>query len=304
MLFLLNVGLYRVLPPADRDYFLAPARTYWLEFDQPYFSVGWYGIETSDTGITYKWTRSTDAWITLPLRTQADLELIIRLYMLPESAPDAFRVIVDDTEIPLVRDDHVYRGIIPLDARRHPDEITVRFIAPSTVFIPDVEPSSSDLRTLGVAVDWLIIRPVTMPGRLYEFDALTPGGTNWYGSETDTGMGFNFRWTAAESADLPVDNLPTGIPFRVEVALVSVFVPGGLEQFSLSLDGVPLETTRADRDGRFVFTADVPARTESEGVFTFSVPAVSSPALEGHGSDERLLGAQVDWMRIVIEDND
>lgn len=301
VLLLLNLGLYRVLPPADRDYFLAPSRTYWLQFDQPYFSVGWYGVETSDTGITYKWTRRPDAWITLPLRAQDDLELIIQLHLLSEPMPDAFGVVVDDTEIPLVRDDHVYRGIIPLSARRSPDEITLRFIAPQTIYLPDVDPSSNDQRTLGVAVDWLIIRPVTMPGRLYEFDTLTPAATNWYGSETDTTTGFNFRWTSAESADLPVDNLPIGIPFRVEVALVSVFVFDGLEQFSLSLDGEPLELTRADRDGRFVFSADIPARTQSEGVFTFSVPSVSSPVLEGRGSDERMLGAQVDWMRIIVE---
>lgn len=298
ILILLNLGLYRVLPPAQRELYLAPARTFRLEFDVPYMSIGWYGTETSAIGETYKWTRRHDATLTLPLMNQQDdLELKLRLVYL--QSPDSLRIAANETDIPLTRNGTEYQGIIPASALIDSDEITLHFITDS-MHIPGLANlASQDYRSLGVAVDWLILQPITRPGVLYEFDPLTPVGTNWYGTEVDESSGMNFRWTSALSADLPVDQLPTGVPLRIEVGVNSTFVPDALDSFSLALDGETLALTRTAREGRTLFEAEASPRTVQTGTFTFSVDSVGSPLADGRGNDDRILGIQVDWLRIT-----
>lgn len=291
------------MPPPQREWFLSPQRSYRLNFDQPYSGIGWYSTERDDNGTSFKWTSLTQAEIMLPLQAQDDLAVTFSVInALDERLIEALTFYADDTPIPLQRSDDLFRGFIPRAALTNPASIRLRFIIPYLITPRSVNPDSVDMRTLGIAVDWLDIRPVSRPGELYEFDVGTPNDSEgWYDVEIDDSNATTFRWMRTTDADLLLP-IPQGRVFRVEVGIIGAITPDVLDSFSLELNGITLELERTTQWERQIYTAAAPAQTTGEGRFVFQVDAVYSPLELGTGNDSRPLGLQVDWLRIINMD--
>ncbi len=300
VLVALQIGLYRILPPPQREWFLPPQRSYHLDFDHPYSGIGWYGTEQDENGITFKWTSLPEAEIVLPLDAQDDLEVRFSVTRtMDETLLDALTFYANETPIPLERTDDVFRGFIPRAALTNPDSIRLRFITPRVIAPRNTNPESGDLRVLGIGVDWLDIQPVSRPGELYEFDVEIPDDSEgWYGVEIERSNVTTFRWTRTTAAPLSL-SIPQGRPFRVEVGIISAIKPEVLDSFLLELNGSALELERTAERGRQIFTGIAPAQTTGDGRFVFKVDAVYSPLELVIGNDSRPLGLRVDWLRMT-----
>jgi hypothetical protein len=300
VLVALQIGLYGVLPPPQREWFVTPQRSYRLNFDQPYSGLGWHSTERDENGMTFKWTSLAQAEIMLPLQAQDDLEVRFSVTKaMDERLIEALTFYADETRIPLQRTDDLFRGFIPRAALTNPTSIRLRFIIPYLITPHSVNPESDDLRALGIALDWLDIHPLSRPGELYEFDVETPNDSEgWYAVEIDDSNATTFRWTRTTDAYLLLP-IPQGRGFRVEVGIIGAITPDVLDSFSLELNGITLELEQTTQWGRQIYTAVAPSQTTSEGRFVFKVDAVYSPLELATGTDSRPLGLRVDWLRMI-----
>ncbi len=166
---------------------------------------------------------------------------------------------------------------------------------PSVSRPSDLNPGSSDTRTLGAAFDWLIVRPLADNNTLYEFDQGCTPEAGWYGSETDGVDGSTFCWTAATDATMPI-HVPRGKAFTLEVGITEAITPEVLATFRLEIDGTALDAQAAAHAGRLIYTAEVPPIDADAAVVTFHVDQLGTPSPDS--GDHRSLGVRVDWLRI------
>lgn len=163
-LILLNAGLYGLLAPTQPIPVLTPASSYRLEFERGLIGMeGWNAVEQTDEGITFQWTNTSPASIIFPLQYTGAMEIEFEtLQAIQDQMYTDLRLMANNQLIALERRDKHYRGIIPaevLDARA--STVTLSFYTPPPIRPADQDPNSSDIRLLGIAFDWLDLRPLT-----------------------------------------------------------------------------------------------------------------------------------------------
>lgn len=163
-LILFNAGLYGLLSPTQSMPVLTPAAQYRLEFDHGLIGMeGWNGVERTADGITFQWTSASPASISVPIISSGPLNVEFELLQAVQDDMLAHvELHVNNHLIALDRRDKHYQGFIPatvLDPQSH--TLTLMFYTPPPVRPADLDLTSSDIRLLGVAFDWLEIRSVT-----------------------------------------------------------------------------------------------------------------------------------------------
>jgi|GEM_PF-4612415 len=302
ILVALNLALYGVLPPTTVEWYLPASRSFRLDFDQSYYTNGFYGAEFDRDQLSYAWTSSPQALLHLPILARNDLKVIFALAQaIDDDYYNELTLRVGETPIALTQSEtHLYSGVIPSSAfGGAADRMTLIFTTPDVMVAQRLDPLLSDTRALGIAFDWLTIQPMTETGRNYEFDDATPvRDDHWYGPEIIDDTAVDFRWSGVPSADMTIQ-LPLNRAFTLEVGVIDAMSDATIDSFALLLNGAPLPLTREDRDSRHIFTASVPPQTDQQGILTFRVPDVRSPAEEDPQSqDNRPLGVSVDWVHI------
>jgi hypothetical protein len=142
-----------------------PLESITLDFDSPAPGNGWSYPEISPSGETFLWTSLPTATLFLPLATDHDALLEFRVIMaMASDLLDGLTLSVNDEPIELVsvRDDAgagIFHGTITrsiLAAGSKP--VVLTFHIDRTLIPVFVLPNSDDLRTLGLAFDWLHIQ--------------------------------------------------------------------------------------------------------------------------------------------------
>jgi hypothetical protein len=136
-----------------------------LDFDDLVPGKGWSPEETYYNGVTFRWMDSLDATILLPLATDRDASIDFRV--LYTMSPDILRSLtlrVNDQPIPLSASNEpdggtIFHGTIPQSALAADARTTILDFHINRTLIPKlVLPYSEDPRSLGLALDWLVIR--------------------------------------------------------------------------------------------------------------------------------------------------
>ena len=138
-----------------------------LNFDEPVAGHEWYSTELDPRGVPYRWSGPlTRSSVDLRVDTGADLE--VEILVASAVAPDVLeglRLEVHGTSIALrvlAQPDGARRvsGVIAqrvVAAGEH-QSVRLDLDVPRTVAVRDIEPASTDARTLGIAVAWIGLR--------------------------------------------------------------------------------------------------------------------------------------------------
>jgi len=143
---------------------MSPVSRFRFEFDATsmlYQGSGWASPERTGDGMSFQWTVAREATLMLRLHDDEDLAVDMRI---PAAAPDVLagvELAVNGQSIGLMVAGEVYSGVIPASALPANGGVSeLRFSVPRLVVPAEVDPQSSDRRTLGLMLDYLVIRPV------------------------------------------------------------------------------------------------------------------------------------------------
>lgn len=132
------------------------------EFDGEYRTSGFYTPEYGD--YNFQWSISPTSDITLPVKVESDLQLqfLVRTEITPGSI-DNLVVSVNGNVVSFTheqtQDGVLFTGSVPQFSNSD-NLATVTFATIDPVAPQDIDPSSPDVRKLGLAFDWLTIEPV------------------------------------------------------------------------------------------------------------------------------------------------
>lgn len=296
VLVLVNIGLYSVLPQTQATSQADRPRSLYFDFDAP-TGTGWYRAETSGDGTTFQWMSNDEAALQFTISARDTLEVVFRVVNGLPDMTDALQLTVNGLLIPLDHSGDRFSGVIPQEIlTTQPNNLNLVFRVPSVSRPSDLDPNSTDTRTLGAAFDWLIVRPLADHTTLYEFDQGCTRDHGWYVSEVDGSDGSTFCWSSATDATLSI-RVPRGKAFTLEAGIVEAITPDALASFRLEIDGSPLTAQPESHAGRMIYTAAVPPLDADSALVTFHVDQVGTPPQPS--SDQRALGVRVDWLRVT-----
>ena len=276
-----------------------PLRAIHLEFDGPIEGKGWYRAEIREGGRSFAWTSAATATIDLLLQADRDLDVVFSTNagVVPTMA-DSLTLTVNGQPIALhkIKEDNSYRfmGVIP-QALLDPNEGLVSLVFQTA---PPVSPASlgrgsKDKRELGLAFDWLDLKPHSSLVSL-DFDRSVPG-TGWYPPETDAG-GASVAWTSDNSATI---TMPVTDPGALAlIARVEGTDKAALASLAILVNETPVRLSRREDGDAWVVRALVPATTVGEGrqdvTLTVKVDRLR-PGTDAKGN-KRQAGLAFDWL--------
>jgi len=283
-----------------------PLRAIRLEFDGPIEGSGWHRAEVREGGRSFAWTSSETATIDLLLQADRDLDVVFATNsgIVPGMA-ESLTLKVNGESIALrsLKEDGAYRfmGVVPLSLL-DPNEGLVRLEFHTA---PPVSPASlgrgsRDKRELGLAFDWLELKPHSSLISL-DFDK-TPPGRGWLPPERE-GADTTLAWMSATVASL---TLP--LADRGDLALIArVRVPdeAALAALTMSVNGTGVRLVKTP-DGnaavvRALVPADVVGEDATDAVLTFSVDQLRIQT-EKDGTRRRV-GIAFDWLHLYAANN-
>ncbi|NDJ78711.1 MAG: glycosyltransferase family 39 protein [Chloroflexi bacterium] len=133
-----------------------------FEFGSPVPGVGWENPERLDAA-TWTWMNATEATFALALASSAELEVTFQVAnVLDQALLDGVVLLVNGEPVALERTTldsaDVFTGVLPLSEA---GQIVLTFQIEQTVSLAELDPSSPDMRQLGLALDWLRLAPVS-----------------------------------------------------------------------------------------------------------------------------------------------
>lgn len=276
-----------------------PLRSIHLDFDGPIEGTGWNRAELREGGRSFAWTASATATLDLLLQADRDLDVVFMTNSgVVPTMPDSLTLTVNNQPIPLrkIKEDFNYRfmGVIP-QSLLDPNEglVTLVFHTAPPVSPASLGRGSADKRELGLAFDWLDLKPHSSLTS-FDFDRPAPGD-GWYPPEKDE-AGASVAWMSETGATL---TLPVTDPG--DLALMARLEgpdKAALASLSLLVNETPVRLVRRDDGDAVIVRALVPATTVGEGrqeaTLTFKVdhlrPALSAKA------EKRMVGLACDWV--------
>jgi len=143
-----------------------PARNVRFEFDSMPIGSGWHEPETDSLGVTLRWMGERTATVTTPLPAEdTGVEFRAVRGVTPEIL-NSLALAVNSQPVALTYDntsgEHVFQGVIPRAAiaAGDPNATSLEFTVASTESLKALG-QGTDTRQLGVAFDWLVLRPVS-----------------------------------------------------------------------------------------------------------------------------------------------
>lgn len=143
---------------------IKPLQSVTLEFDQLLPGKGWSFGEVGPTGETFQWMDNTEATIILPLMTDRDVSVEFRiLHIMSPDILQSLTLFVNGQSVELTRRHDpegapIFIGVIPKAVIVSDSRFTILTFRVSHTLIPHlIFPNSDDIRTLGLAFDWLRI---------------------------------------------------------------------------------------------------------------------------------------------------
>jgi hypothetical protein len=276
-----------------------PLRSIHLEFDGPIEGKGWHKAELREGGRSFAWTSASTATIDLLLQADRDLDVVFLTNSgVVPTMPDSLTLTVNKQPIPLrkIREDNNYRfmGVIP-QALLDPNEglVSLEFQTAPPVSPASLGRGSKDKRELGLAFDWLDLKPHSSLVGL-DFDRGVPG-TGWYGTETD-GAGASVSWTSSQSATL---TLPVTDPGDLAlIARVEGTDAAALASLAISVNETPVRITRRDGGKATLIYALVPEATVGEGRDSATLTVKVDRLRNGTDpkGEKRQVGVAFDWL--------
>jgi hypothetical protein len=254
----------------------------------------------ADEGLTFMWTSEATSTITLPLPTSDSLILTFRIVnsITPEFI-ESLRVYVNGSEITINQENaDTFTGVISPSLKDNgSDRVTLSFVTNELA-----RPTSTDARKLGLAFDWIDLKPAhgthdlaeQMPYLYYDFDQTTIDETGWDVPESNLGE-VTFRWMNATSSTLLVETPTiddTVFTFKVYASLE----PDILDSLSIRINDKAIEFSKVI-DGMSPTYIGIIPRTfvnEYNGSIplTFEVDRIVSPSTQ----DPRHLAIAFDWL--------
>jgi len=271
-----------------------PLRSIRMEFDGPIEGKGWHRAEVREGGRSFAWTAAETATIDLLLQADRDLDIVFATNsgVLP-TMPDSLTLTVNGQPVSLrkTKEDGNFRfwGVIP-QGILDPNEGLVHLELKTA---PPVSPASlgrgsKDKRELGLAFDWLELKPHSSLVSL-DFDRSAPG-TGWYPPESDASRA-TVAWMADPSATL---TLPVSDPGDLAlIARVKASERAALDALSLTANGAPVRLARSNDGDGVVVRALIPAATVGEGASDVAL-AFRTDRLRPLGG--RGVGVAFDWL--------
>ncbi len=276
-----------------------PLRAIHLEFDGPLEGKGWHRAELREGGRSFAWTSAATATIELLLQADRDLDVAFATNagVVPTMA-DSLTLAVNGQPIPLhkIKEDNSYRflGVIP-QSLLDPNEglVSLEFRTAPPVSPASLGRGSKDQRELGLAFDWLDLKPHSSIVS-FDFDRTVPG-RGWFASESDR-SGASVAWMSDVSATVTLPLLDTGdlaLIARIEAPDVAA-----LSSLAISVNETPVRLSRRDDRDAVVVRALVPAATVGEGrqdvTLTVKVDRLR-PGTDEKGR-KRQIGVAFDWL--------
>jgi hypothetical protein len=283
-----------------------PLRSIRMEFDGPIEGQGWHRAEVRPGGRSFAWTAADTASIDLLLQADRDLDVVFMTNsgMVP-TMPESLTLSVNGQPIELrrLKEDGNYRfmGLVP-QAILDPNEGLVRleFRTAPTVSPASLGRGSTDKRELGLAFDWLELKPHSSLISL-DFDRTVPG-TGWFAPEVD-GAGASVAWTSVTSASVTLPVRDAGD--LAVIARVKGADRTAAQSLVLSANGSRVQHAAAEDGDGTVIRALVPQGVVGEGavdvVLTFAVDALRQQP--GPDGTPRRVGLAFDWLHVYTADS-
>ena len=276
-----------------------PLRSIRMEFDGPIEGKGWHRAEVREGGRSFAWTAADTATIDLLLQADRDLDVVFvtNSGVLP-TMPDSLTLAVNGQAVALRRakedGNHRFWGVVP-QSLLDPNEglVHLEFKTAPTVSPASLGRGSKDKRELGLAFDWLELKPHSSLVAL-EFDRTAPG-TGWFPPETDASRA-SIAWMADESVTLA---LPVSDPGDLAlIARVKAPDRAAVASLTLTANGEAVRLVASDEGDGIVVRALVPAAVVGEGAsdvaLAFRVDRLRPlPAAAG---GKRNVGVAFDWL--------
>jgi glycosyltransferase involved in cell wall biosynthesis len=154
-------GVAAALPPEART------ATLRFAFDHVLPGLEWHGIERDPRHGTFQWSGpGTKSSLLLPLANDRDLEIAFRvLHCLAPDILDSLRLEVNGEPVALARRTDksggvLFTGRLPAAALAStPGPPRLTFLVSRTVSPVELDPASGDRRRLGLAFNWIEVRP-------------------------------------------------------------------------------------------------------------------------------------------------
>lgn len=283
-----------------------PLRAIHLEFDGPIEGKGWQRAEVREGGRSFAWTSAATATIDVLLQADRDLDVVFSTNAgVVPTMPDSLTLAVNGQPIPLrkIKEENSYRfmGVIP-QSLLDPNEglVSLEFHTATPISPASLGRGSKDKRELGLAFDWLDLKPHTSLMAL-DFDRGVPG-TGWYAPETDAD-GAGVAWMSDTSATI---TLPVTDPGDLAlIARVEGPDKAALAALAISVNETPVRLSRRDDGDAVIVRALVPAATVGEGrqdvTLTVRVDRLR-PGTDAKG-EKRGIGLAFDWLYLYAANN-
>jgi hypothetical protein len=276
-----------------------PLRSIRLEFDGPIEGSGWHKAETREGGRSFAWTAADTATLDLLLQADRDLDVVFTTNAgVVQTLPDSLRLAVNGQPVPLrkTREEGNFRfaGVIP-QGLVDPSQglVHLEFKTAPPVSPASLGRGSKDKRELGLAFDWLELKPHSSLVSL-EFDKPAPG-TGWYPPETDASRA-SVAWTSAASATLTLPVSDAG-----DLALIARLKGADKETLAslvITANGSEVRFASSDDGDATVVRALIPAAVVGEAAsdvaLGFKVDRLGSTAAPGGRA--RRVGVAFDWL--------
>jgi hypothetical protein len=276
-----------------------PLRAIHLEFDGPIEGKGWQKAEAREGGRSFAWTGAATATIDLLLQADRDLDVVFETNAgIVPTMPDSLTLAVNGQPIPLrktkVDNNYRFMGVIP-QSLLDPNEglVTLEFHTAPPVSPASLGRGSRDKRELGLAFDWLDLKPHSSLVSL-DFDRSVQGD-GWYGPETDA-SGASVTWMSDTAATL---TLPVTDPGDLAlIARVEGLDKEALASLAMSVNETPIRLSRRSDGDAVVVRALVPAATVGEGrdEATITVRVDRLRTGKDPKGEKRQQGLAFDWL--------
>ncbi|MFH1176399.1 MAG: hypothetical protein V1750_03245 [Acidobacteriota bacterium] len=289
-----EVTIYRLLP-------IRPTRSVHLEFDKPVDGSGWQRPEVSSRGVSYTWTSAARATLDVLLQVERDLDLEFQVsHAISQELLDSLKVAVNGTPIAVKRfkNDLGYRynGNVPRGVLETEDQaIQIAFETARPVSPLSLGRGSQDRRELGVAFDWVELRPHTNLLQV-DFDSRLEGA-GWHAPEQDT-TGIPCRYMAEPVATVVVHPAGKGdlaVLFKTKEAPA----PELLSSLTLAASGRVLRLSRTSEGAGAVYRCLIPEAVAALGGETLELTFRVERTVElTSGGKSRQVGAGIERLWI------
>jgi hypothetical protein len=276
-----------------------PLRAIRLEFDGPIEGSGWHRAETREGGRSFAWTAADTATIDLLLQADRDLDVVFTTNAgVVPAMPDSVTLAVNGQAVPLRKTKQEgnfrFMGVVP-QGLLNPSEglVHLEFKTAPPVSPASLGRGSKDKRELGLAFDWLELKPHSSLVSL-EFDRAVPG-TGWFPPETDASRA-SVAWTSDANATLTLPISDAG-----DLALIARLKgpdKAALASLRMTANGSNVRLFGSDDGDAVIVRALIPAAVVGEAAsdvaLAFKVDRLQSLAAPAGGS--RKVGVAFDWL--------